>query len=292
MGRIMTEQTSNVPVAGVAMTAVGVAVIRARETARTDRLYVDPLAAVFAAAARAGFDEQRWQRLEALADQFYEGRTVGVRLVDDRFRAAVDAGVDQFVLLGAGLDTRAFRMDLPPRVRIYEIDLPETFAFKEPVLDRAGPVASCGRHVVVADLRADWPKALLECGFRTDQPTSWVDEGSLGTLTQEWNRRVVTTLTGLSAPGSLFGTSRLVAEPDGAQYRELRRMVADVAPDAQAPAAPVAEVEVDVDVEQWLGELGWDTEFRSWNDMVAGLGRPAAVPDPRIGSISAVRRAH
>ncbi|MEV5650877.1 SAM-dependent methyltransferase [Nocardia sp. NPDC052254] len=285
----MTGQTSNVPVAGVAMTAVGVAVIRARETARADRLYADPLAQAFADAARAGFGEQRWARLTALADQFYEGRTVGVRLVDDRFRAAVDAGIGQFVLLGAGLDTRAFRMDLPARVRIFEIDLPETFAFKEPVLDRVGAVASCGRHVVVADLRSDWQKALLDSGFRTDLPTSWIDEGSLGRLTQQWNQRVVTTLSGLSAPGSLFGASRLIAEPDGARYRELRRMVADVAPDVEVPLEPVAEA--DFDIERWLGELGWDTEFRSWNEMVAGLGRPVTLPDPRIGTIAAVRRA-
>ncbi|AHH18272.1 methyltransferase [Nocardia nova SH22a] len=286
----MTEQTSNVPVAGVAMTAVGVAVIRARETARADRLYADPLARMFADAARAGFGEQRWARLTALADQFYEGRTVGVRLVDDRFRAAADAGIRQFVLLGAGLDTRAFRMDLPPRVQIYEIDLPETFAFKEPILDAAGAVASCGRRVVIADLRSDWQKALLDSGFRPDLPTSWVDEGSLGRLTQEWNQRVVTTLTGLSAPGSLFGASRLIAEPDGAQYRELRRMVADAAPEADVPAEPVT-ADADFDVERWLGELGWDTEFRSWNDMVAGLARPAALQDSRIGTIAAVRRA-
>lgn len=285
----MAERTSNVPVAGVAMTAIGVAIIRARETARRDRLYADPLAQVFADAARAGFGEQRWARLSELADRFYEGRTVGVRLVDDRFRAAVDAGIGQFVVLGAGLDTRAFRMDLPQDVQIYEIDLPETFAFKEPVLERAGAMATCGRRVVVADLRSDWPTALLRCGFRAEVPTSWVDEGSLGRLTQEWNQRVVTTLTDLSAPGSLFGTARLLAEPDGAAYRELRRMVADVAPEAEIPADPV--VDADFDVEQWLGELGWDTEFRSWNDMVAGLGRPATLPDSRVGTIAAVRRA-
>ncbi|WP_240772280.1 class I SAM-dependent methyltransferase [Nocardia sp. CS682] len=60
------------PMAGVAMTAVGVAVIRVRESDRPDRLYDDPLARDFVAAARRGFTEtedgaQRWTQLEALA---------------------------------------------------------------------------------------------------------------------------------------------------------------------------------------------------------------------------------
>jgi len=92
----MAEQTpGNVPVEGVAVTAIGVAVIRARETARTDRLYVDPLAQAFVDAARTAFSTQRWVELTALADDFYEGRTVGVRFVDDRVREARDTGIRQ-----------------------------------------------------------------------------------------------------------------------------------------------------------------------------------------------------
>lgn len=279
--------TSNVPVTGVAMTAIGVAVMRARETEREDRLYADPWARGFVDAAREGFTADRWAEMCALVDQFYEGRTVGVRLVDDRFRAALDAGIRQIVLLGAGLDTRAFRMGLPPEVVVFEIDLPETFAFKEPVLGRADTEPTCRRHVVVADLREDWRKALLDSGFRADRPTYWVDEGTLGYLTQQWNQQVVVTLTELSAPGSRFDASRLIADWDSAPYRELRRLVA-----GEGAAADVAQRnsgDVDFDVEQWLAGLGWNTEFRSWNDSVAPLGRAVTVPDPRVGSIAAVR---
>lgn len=283
----MAETASNVPVDGVAVTAIGVAVIRARESERADRLYDDPLARAFADAARAGFPARRWEQLTGLADEFYEGRTVGVRLVDDRFRAASESGIEQFVLLGAGLDTRAFRMDLPPRTAIFEIDLPETFAFKEPVLERAGAVPTCERHVVVADLRDDWRKTLLNSGFRPDVPTCWVDEGSLGYLTQDWNRQVVVTLTELSALGSLFGTGRYITDPDNPRYAQLRNLVAG---DAAAHVANPATGATDFDVEQWLDTLGWDTEFHSWNDMVAGLGRAVTVPDPRVGTIAAVRR--
>ncbi|WP_040811221.1 SAM-dependent methyltransferase [Nocardia concava] len=275
-----------VPVDGVAVTAIGVAVIRARESERADRLYDDPLAKDFVAAARAGFDEERWTRLEAIADQFYEGRTIGVRLVDDRFREAIAAGCRQIVLLGAGLDTRAFRMDLPEDVHVFEIDLPELFAFKEPVLTAAAATPTCHRSVVIADLREDWRNPLLATGFQPNVPTYWVDEGSLGYLNQDWNQRVVLTLTELSAPGSRFGAGRLIVDDNAPQYRDLRRFVAgDSATEPIAAPRPA-----DFDVEQWLDEIGWDTEFRSWNDMIASLPRPADPLDPRIGSIAAVRR--
>ncbi|GAB2547696.1 SAM-dependent methyltransferase [Nocardia heshunensis] len=277
-------ETVKVPVDGVAVTAIGVAVIRARESEREDRLYDDPLAQAFVAAARAGFDEQRWAQLGALADQFYDGRTIGVRLVDERFAAAIAAGCRQVVLLGAGLDTRAYRMDLPEDITVFEIDLPELFDFKEPVLAATGATPTCQRRVVVADLREDWRKALLDSGFQPNVPTYWVDEGSLGYLNQDWNRRVVETLTELSAPGSHFGAGRVAVDPDAPPYRELRTFVGREAP-PEHMARPA-----DFDVEAWLDEIGWNTEFHSWNDMTAHLDRPAGPLDPRIGSIAAIRR--
>ncbi|MEV6767952.1 SAM-dependent methyltransferase [Nocardia sp. NPDC051030] len=280
----MTETAANVPVAGVAMTAIGVAVIRARESRREDRLYDDPFAKNFVEAARAGFDAERWARLETLADQFYEGRTLGVRLVDDRFREAIDHGCRQIVLLGAGLDTRAFRMDLPRDIRIFEIDLPELFAFKEPVLARAGADPTCHRRVIAQDLREDWGKTLVNNGFRPDQPTCWVDEGSLGYLPLEENRRVVLTLTELSAPGSRFGVGRFAVDTTSGPYPELRRLVSGDA-EPPRPAGGLGD-----DVAEWLEAIGWNTEFHSWNDMVAPLGRPTAPLDPGTGNIAAVRR--
>ncbi|MFC9896113.1 SAM-dependent methyltransferase [Nocardia sp. NPDC127579] len=276
----MAEAASNVPVTGVAVTALGVALIRARESARADRLYDDPPAQVFATAARAGFDDDHWTGLHRLADQFYPGRTVAVRLVDDRIQAAADAGIRQFVLLGAGLDTRAYRMRLPADLRLFEIDLPELFAFKEPVLAAARPI--CDRRVVIADLRADWRKNLLDNGFQPDTPTCWIDEGTLGSPAQDWAQQVIRTLTELSAPGSCFDVSRFDVDHTSAPYRELRNLVSGTA----TPPAP----EPPFDPEPWLDSLGWNTEFRRWTDMVAPLGRDLGDHAPHSGSIAAIRR--
>ncbi|MDE1669679.1 class I SAM-dependent methyltransferase [Nocardia gipuzkoensis] len=226
----MSETPARAPEAGVAMTAIGVAVIRAWESRRPDRLYDDPAAQLFVDAANrslgAGPDgAARWARLEALAEQFYAGRSVSVRLVDDDVETAVAAGCRQLVILGAGLDTRAYRLSLPEEVDVFEIDLPELFAFKEPVLAAANARPVCGRHVVAADLREDWAGALRANGFRADVPTHWVDEGVLGYLLREDAMRVVRTLTDLSAPGSHFGLAEFDTTQHRERYTELQRLV-------------------------------------------------------------------
>ncbi|MGW0326249.1 SAM-dependent methyltransferase [Nocardia sp. NPDC003183] len=277
----------NAPTAGVALTAIGVALIREQESRRPDRLYADPLATAFVDAARRDFTRTgagaaKWERVEAVAEQFFAGRSVGVRLVDDRVAEAVAAGCRQIVLLGAGLDTRAFRMGLPADVTVYELDLPELFAFKEPVLRALHATPTTLRHVLPIDLRTDWAVPLRERGFRPELPTHWIDEGALPYLPPEDHLRTVATLTTLSAPGSHFGLSRFAVDPEAAPYAELRRLVAgdDVGmppPDAGRPG------------EQWLLEHGWHTRFRAWDDMIVPLGRDVAVNDPEVGVVLAER---
>ena len=85
---------------GVGLTAVGVALIRARETDRADRLIADPYARAFADAAEAGFRgadapagaAESWARLLELAGSFHDGRVVATRYFDEQLTAAVEAG--------------------------------------------------------------------------------------------------------------------------------------------------------------------------------------------------------
>ncbi|MFI2334988.1 SAM-dependent methyltransferase [Nocardia rhamnosiphila] len=279
----MTDPSVRVPTAGVAMTAIGVAVIRARESARPDRLYDDPLAAAFVAAARPAFDDDRWARLEVLADQFYEGRSLAVKVVDESFGAAVAAGCGQIVLLGAGLDTRAFRLGLPAETVFFEVDLPELFAFKEPVLAAYRARPECVRRVVAADLRADWARALTAGGFRRDAATLWVDEGVLDYLPRRDAHAVIETVTELSAPGSRFGIGRFRVDSAAARYRDLRELVSADS-DAARPVNGLGP-----DVESWFTAHGWRTTFRAWNDLVAPYGRPGLGEVPGMGTVLAVR---
>ncbi|WP_330182463.1 SAM-dependent methyltransferase [Nocardia sp. NBC_01503] len=279
----MTEAAAPVPIAGVAMTAIGIAVVRVRETERDDRLYSDPFAHLFVDAAMPSFGA-RWDELSPLLDMFYEARTVAVRLVDDHVEAAVREGVRQIVILGAGLDTRAFRMDLPADTRFFELDLPETFAFKEPVLTRGGVTPRYERRVLPVDLRGDWAEALLAQGFRADEPTLWVDEGVLGYLLRPDARQVLATLTELSAPRSRFDIGNFAVDPNSGAYLVLRRLVSG------ADEVPREVAGLGSDIEQWLHEHGWDTTFQTWAEQAASVGRPDTNGGPETGNIVAIRR--
>lgn len=260
--------------AGVGTTAIGVALIRARETARGDRLYDDPYAQAFADAAEREFLDpaspehaDTWTAVRQLVDAFYEARTIGVRITDDLLREAVAVGCRQVVDLGAGLDTHAFRLDWPHPVHLFEVDLPAMFAFKEPVLRELGAVAGCGRSIVRADLRADWSAALPGLGFRDTVPTAW-EAGVLGFLGRADAQRLVTVLTGLSAPGSRLTCPQMSAAAVADTVRSVRGVerVRDAATPGERGLGP--------DAPQWLRALGWHTEVRDFGALARTYGRP------------------
>ncbi len=72
--------------------------------------------------------------------------------LDELITAACADGVRQVVLLGAGFDTRAFRLPWPPGVRCFELDTGDVLAAKQQVLTEQGAVAGCERIVVPTDL--------------------------------------------------------------------------------------------------------------------------------------------
>jgi methyltransferase (TIGR00027 family) len=191
---------------GVSRTAVWVAGMRASESARVDRLFDDQFAGVFVSAA--GDEVTEAVAAPPGTSEFLAIRT---RFFDDQARAACTAGVRQVVLLAAGLDCRAFGLDWPAGVRLFEVDLPEVFVFKEPVLTSVGAVARCVRGVVAVDLRGPWADALTGAGFDPGVPTGWLAEGLLPYLPGVDGDRLLATVTALSAPGSQMAFDHLEA---------------------------------------------------------------------------------
>jgi methyltransferase (TIGR00027 family) len=80
------------------------------------------------------------------------GWSVAIRtvIIDDFIRAAVARGVGMVVNLGAGLDTRPYRLDLPSDLLWVEVDYPDLIAFKNAQL--AGEPARFGVERVALDL--------------------------------------------------------------------------------------------------------------------------------------------
>ncbi len=124
------------------------------------------------------------------------------RHAEDRLAAAVAAGVRQYVVLGAGLDTFAYRSPLAGQVRVFEVDRPGTQDWKRSALAAAQLGVPPDVVFVPADLAADsLAGALRAAGFDVSEPAviSW-----LGVTMYLHRAAIAETLTALAgcAPGS------------------------------------------------------------------------------------------
>jgi methyltransferase (TIGR00027 family) len=131
------------------------------------------------------------------------------------FDAAVDrylAGIAQFVILGAGFDTRAFRLPKDVRVRSFEVDAPKTQAVKREILERAD-IDSTGVTFVAADFeKEDWLTRLVDAGFDPGKPALFLWEGVMTYLDKE---AVEATLRKIAstAKGSVVAFDYFTTEP-------------------------------------------------------------------------------
>lgn len=89
------------------------------------------------------------------------------RFIEDLIIAQSEEGIDQYVILGAGLDTFAQRRsDIAAKLQIYEIDQPGTLAWKQKRLADIGLPKPNNLHFVSVDFeRSSWWEALLKSGF-------------------------------------------------------------------------------------------------------------------------------
>ncbi|TDK93598.1 class I SAM-dependent methyltransferase [Mycolicibacterium mucogenicum] len=131
---------------------------------------------------------------------------VRTKFFDDFFTSATAAGIRQAVILAAGLDSRAYRLDWPAGTVVYEIDQPEVIAAKTGTMAQIGATPTCERRTVAIDLREDWPAALRAAGFDSSAPTAWIAEGLLIYLPPEAQDKLFDNITALSAPGSRLAT--------------------------------------------------------------------------------------
>ncbi|MFF4836302.1 SAM-dependent methyltransferase [Streptomyces sp. NPDC001315] len=235
------------PLEGVSVTALWTARMRAQESARPDALIHDPLAAEFPTAAGTAGAPPGSGLLQTVLPDWLAVRT---RFFDEHLLSAA-SGCRQVVLLGAGLDTRAYRLDWPAETTVFEVDLPALHVFKERVVAGHRPTAA-RRVPVAADLLGDWRGSLLAAGFDPERPTAWLCEGLLFYLAPEAVDRLVSTAGALSAPGSTLGAECLNGHTAESPF---------VRPWLEAlSGSGTPWVWQLADPEQWWGERGWQAE--------------------------------
>jgi methyltransferase (TIGR00027 family) len=124
-------------------------------------------------------------------------------------RCTTTEGLRQVVLLGAGFDSRAFRLDWPQGTVVFEIDQASVFHEKDHVLDDLDITPDCDRRVVAADLSQPWHNQLLDAGFDKSTPTAWVAEGLLMYFSEEYARAIMGSAAHLSARESRIGADMI-----------------------------------------------------------------------------------
>jgi methyltransferase (TIGR00027 family) len=268
----------------VGATALGVAWSRAQEQDTQCPLFTDPYAQMFVDAAVA----QGWhlppahmvERIRSIGG-YAASRT---KWFDEFFIAAGANGIEQAVILAAGLDARAWRLPWVGGSVVYEIDQPKVLAFKAETL-RGRAAASGVRYVPVPiDLRDDWPDALRRAGFEIEEPTAWAAEGLLPYLPAEGQDLLFERVHHLSARGS-----RIAVEAFGAGFfdpeylasrREKLRQYREEAGDAEGDDAFDVQdlwyLEDRTEVADWLAQHGWEVTTIGAADLMDRYGRCAA----------------
>lgn len=267
----------------VGATATMVAAARALASEDTDPIISDPFAAPLVRAVGIDFFTRVVDGDIAPADAGGNGPTelqtetdsiaVRTRFFDEFFVNASAAGIHQAVILAAGLDSRAYRLNWPAGSVVYEVDQPQVVVFKTETMAELGAEPAAQRRTVSIDLREDWPTALRDSGFDDTKPSAWSAEGLLMYLPPEAQDRLFDHITALSAPGSQIATEY---HPDSGPTMAER---------GKAMSDRWADIGCDVDlsglfyegernnVADYLTDRGWDVSSRSRRELFGEHGR-------------------
>ncbi|OBF58622.1 SAM-dependent methyltransferase [Mycobacterium sp. 852002-53434_SCH5985345] len=282
----------------VGATAVMVALARAAETASDSPLIRDQFAEPLVSTPElAGVREQvaAWWAGEPDDDSGGDApdpnhminyQAVRTHFFDAYFADAVAAGIRQVVLVAAGLDSRAYRLDWPAGTVVYEIDLPKVLEYKTETLASHGAEPTADRRAVPVDLRHDWPKALREAGFDASRPTAWLAEGLLPFLPAAAQEALFASIDALSGPGSRVAVENFGVDEE--KRREAEQRWQELRAKREARGQDTSFNPFDLwfsdegrpDCAEWFAAHGWTTRTVSARDEGQRLGR-APQPEDR-----------
>jgi methyltransferase (TIGR00027 family) len=258
------------------------------EAQKPDPLAVDPYAEIFCRAVGGpsadvldGKEPDHRLKTADFGEHFVNFQGARTKYFDEYFRRAADAGVRQVVILAAGLDSRAYRLDWPAATTIFELDRPQVLDFKREVLIGHGAQPRAERREIAVDLREDWPQALRDSGFDAAKPSAWIAEGLLLYLPATAQEQLFTGVDGLAGHGSQVAVEDGVPlEPDEfeAKLEEERAAMADGT--EERPFFQLVYNEQCAPATEWFGQRGWTVVGTPLADYLRQVGRP--VPGPEI----------
>jgi methyltransferase (TIGR00027 family) len=218
-----TRQTS--------ITAQGIAFVRALESSKPEgeRICYDPLARrlinpafYWLSKLLAGYAERKGPGVIGFL-------TARCRYIDDYLVGSLKAGIDQVVILGAGLDSRAYRIQgLKEQVKLFEVDHPATQAYKiRKLIQLFGALPPHVTYVPV-DFDAETLEKLFDFGYSKQSRTIFIWEGVVHYLTPKAVDQTLLFVSTQSETGStiIFDyvyTSALVADEKRSEIARMER---------------------------------------------------------------------
>jgi methyltransferase (TIGR00027 family) len=222
-------------------------------------------------------DPRMFDRMQAMRG-YIASRTL---FFDEFFVAAARDGVTQVVILAAGLDARAWRLDWPEGSVVYELDQPKVLEFKAKTLTSKNIEPLAAYVGVAVDLRHDWPPVLQAAGFDSTRPTAWSAEGLLPYLTAEAQNVLFERIASLSAPASRVAVEEFTndffsAEGFARREEQMQRYRAAAEKLGRSDVTDSGNLlyeEERPDVGEWLAAHGWHADGVSAPDLMARNGR-------------------
>jgi methyltransferase (TIGR00027 family) len=189
------------------MTAIGIAILRGIESEKPEgeRLCYDPYARKFVNGVlynlirffdRMGYSEKKGPGVIGFL-------AVRERHIDEFLKTQIQAGAEQVVILGAGLDARAYRFDELKKIRVFEVDHPASQASKmEKVRRVLGQLPAYVTYISVDFNTQTLEKRLPESGYDKSRKTVFIWQGVTQNLTPEAMDSTLTFIAQHSPAGS------------------------------------------------------------------------------------------
>jgi methyltransferase (TIGR00027 family) len=191
--------------------------------------------------------------------------------------------VRQIVLLAAGLDSRAYRLEWPAETVVFELDQPQVLEFKREALADFRPKVQ--RREVAVDLRNDWTQALRHSGFDPALPSAWIAEGLLIYLPAEAQGELFAGIDLLAAPGSRVAIEESVpmgSDAFAAKVEEERAAGAQIS-ERGGPFFQLVYNQQHAPAAEWFGRRGWRADAVTLQEYLRIHGRRVPAADSEAG---------
>ena len=200
--------------------------------------------------------------------------------IDTAVRAAIAAGATQLVILGAGYDGRAWRLNELAGVKVFEVDHPATQGEKRARVAKLPPAIGTVSFVSIDFERESLGSLLERAGHDRSSPTCWIWEGVVMYLTREAMRSTLAGIAKRSASGST-----LIVNYHSAHRRFLASLIFRLIGEPQISAWTRDEMAADLRAAGFT--VSEDTGMADWNVRFAqGQAKVERAPYMRIANAS------